>query len=445
MEGPLSVVTKPRVLNLASRKYTISLTEVKRGIDTVRSCGIRSSDGRAFTQRLPVPARAQVSYVPSAPCKWRSSCFRELGLDISELSATSTMKPTEEEEEEKNTMSLLAVSHGSFAENITCSPSEDMSEVADEEAQSILYSVVTKILELMAREIYLSYKFVSYDLTATVLPGALISIVSHIKLNCVLGSNIKSAPLWRSLFCSTTWTWLFIYVFTPANQTQSARNGGEDSTNKPSRPIPLKLVTINRAFWRLGFVCTTFVLYGMYLGSGLLSTAWVACALILNFIDASLNSLHWLIEPIVMMVGIVVINMVNISIVAPSFINYPTLIFMAAIAKALGLFGSSIQDHRDVEGDRLSGGRVTLPILLGNMPSRLVTNILLLCCWATLHASLAYLNRPFNAATSFVILVWCLLLCFRTWTLQSPSEDHKTYSLFVYLYSFVNIAYYWAV
>ncbi|KAH7435378.1 hypothetical protein KP509_06G062300 [Ceratopteris richardii] len=136
--------------------------------------------------------------------------------------------------------------------------------------------------------------------------------------------------------------------------------------------------------------------------------------------------------------------MVNISIVAPSFINYPTLIFMAATAIAVGL-GSSTHDHRDVEGDRVSGGRVTLPIMLGNMPARVVTNFLLLCCWATLHASLLYLNRPFNAATSFVILVWCLLLCFRTWTLQSPSEDHKTYSLFVYLYSFVNIAYYWAV
>ncbi|KAH7435375.1 hypothetical protein KP509_06G062300 [Ceratopteris richardii] len=356
------------------------------------------------------------------------------------------MKPTEEEEEEEetNTMSLLAVSHGSFAENNTCSPSEDMSEVADEEEQSILYSMVTKILKLIAREIYLSYKFVSYDLTATVLPGALISIVSHIKLNYMLGSNIKSAPLWRNLLCSITWTWLFIYAFTLANQTQSAQNGGEDSTNKPSRPIPLKLVTINGGLWRLGLVCTNFVLYGMYLGSGLLSATWVACALILNFVDASLNSLHWLIKPIVMMVGTVVINMVNISIVAPSFINYPTLIFMAATAIAVGL-GSSTHDHRDVEGDRVSGGRVTLPIMLGNMPARVVTNFLLLCCWATLHASLLYLNRPFNAATSFVILVWCLLLCFRTWTLQSPSEDHKTYSLFVYLYSFVNIAYYWAV
>ncbi|KAH6555354.1 hypothetical protein KP509_1Z262900 [Ceratopteris richardii] len=288
MDGTICAITKHRYSDLISGKCTIPSRERERGIATVRTCGIRSSNGSAFTQWLPVKKRPAVFYLrhqghPPTPCKWRSLCFHE--PDIPQLSARSRIKLTVNDEEANTNENTCSASATNVLQN--------MSKGDDEGARSTLYSVVANMFKLIVKEIYLSYKFFSYDLASTVLPGALMNIVSHMKLRYMFGSNTMSAPLWVSLVCSISWMWLFVYAVTLANQTQSARNGSEDITNKPSRPIPSGMVTINAAFWRLGLVCTAFILYSKCLSIGLLSVTWVGGVLVLNFMEASRSSLHW--------------------------------------------------------------------------------------------------------------------------------------------------------
>ncbi|KAH7431636.1 hypothetical protein KP509_08G057900 [Ceratopteris richardii] len=292
------------------------------------------------------------------------------------------------------------------------------------------------------RELYISFRFVRYDLLVTVLPGAMLTLATHIKGATIFGTAANLTPIWRSLPSSIFWMWLFVYVTTLANQITGAE---EDAVNKPSRPIPSKLVTISSAQKRFVWVCGLFVLVGSCLGNGVLSLAWVADVLVVELWGPSSTYLHWLTKPLFMVIGILIMGLGNPNIVGPITKHHPTVLYIGAIAIATGLFGFNIQDIRDVEGDRSRGGRRTLPLLVGEVAARHLCNMLLLCCWGILHLALKALHRPQNFATSMVILVWCIFLCIRTLLFRSPAQDHKTYMFFVYLYSFVLFSYLWAV
>ncbi|MCO5550602.1 hypothetical protein L7F22_004090 [Adiantum nelumboides] len=301
--------------------------------------------------------------------------------------------------------------------------------------------VMREVVEFAKREVYVSYRFVSYDLTVTVLPGTLLTLVTHIK-GATIAVDVARTPLWRSLPSSFVWMWLFVYVITLANQTHGS---AEDARNKPTRPIPSGVVTVAGGYRRLVWTCLLFMLLGAHLRIRLLSALWVVNVLTLECWGPSCTRLHWLVKPIAMMIGIFIICVGNPSLVAPIAHHRPTLVYMSSISLAMGLFGSSIQDIRDVDGDRLKGDRLSLPILLGDMPARHLCSFLLLCSWGTLHIALMALSGPFNLATSMAILLWCLFLCYRTLAMRSPAQDHQTYLAFVYLYSFLLLSYSWVV
>ncbi|KAH7435177.1 hypothetical protein KP509_06G053600 [Ceratopteris richardii] len=302
--------------------------------------------------------------------------------------------------------------------------------------------VLEDTTQFILRELYVSFRFVRYDLTVTVLPGALLTLATHMKGTSVFGTTTSLTPIWRSLPSSIIWMWLFVYVSNLANQIHGAE---EDAINKPSRPIPSKLVTISSAHKRFVWISAIFVLAGAWLGNGILSLAWVVDVLINDFWGPSITYLHWLVKPIFMTTGIFIMALGNPNIVAPVLDHAPTVLYMAVISVAVGLFGFNLQDIRDVEGDRAKGDRLTLPLMIGEVPARHLCNILLLCCWGILHSALKALDRPYNFATSMAILLWCIFLCIRTLVFRSPAQDHKTYIFFVYLYSFVLISYLWVV
>ncbi|KAH7435173.1 hypothetical protein KP509_06G053200 [Ceratopteris richardii] len=95
--------------------------------------------------------------------------------------------------------------------------------------------VVEDTARFILRELYVSFRFVRYDLTVTVLPGALLTLATHMKSTSVFGATASLTPMWRSLPSSIIWMWLFVYVSNLANQIHGAE---EDAINKPSRPIP---------------------------------------------------------------------------------------------------------------------------------------------------------------------------------------------------------------
>ncbi|MCO5561552.1 hypothetical protein L7F22_015172 [Adiantum nelumboides] len=304
------------------------------------------------------------------------------------------------------------------------------------------------------REIYLSYQFVKYDITATVLQAMLVMLATHVK-GATSASSTMTAPLWQSMPGTFLWAWLFAYVVTLANQAHGAE---EDAVNKPTRPIPSGDVTVKGAYYRLVWVCCLFVLFGacqqQAAMAGLLSVVWVASSLTLNLWRPALAHLHWLMKPIVMMIGTFVLTMVPASMANPAAMHHrPTLFYMAAVSLASGALALCIQDLRDVEGDKRwsatsddeSLRRLTLPILLGDMPARYLCSFLMLMAWVILHGALMVLAHRYNLATSICFLALSILLCFRTLFMRSPSQDHHTYLLLVYLVGFCQFAYLWVV
>ncbi|KAH6557382.1 hypothetical protein KP509_1Z117900 [Ceratopteris richardii] len=138
--------------------------------------------------------------------------------------------------------------------------------------------VVEDTARFILREFYVSFRFVRYDLTVTVLPGALLTLATHMKSSSVFGDTGSLTPIWRSLPSSIIWMWLFVYVSNLANQIHGAE---EDAINKPSRPTPSTLVTISSAHKRFVWISALFVLVGSCLGNGILSLAWVADVLVM--------------------------------------------------------------------------------------------------------------------------------------------------------------------
>ena len=106
--------------------------------------------------------------------------------------------------------------------------------------------------------------------------------------------------------------------------------------------------------------------------------------------------------------------------------------WILVISIAVGL-SISIQDFRDVEGDR-SRGRRTLPLCVGELASRrgLSTLCVLLPVVTSLLLRGAAGLAPMAILSSLLITGLSLCVAARVLRLRRPQEDHKTYMLWTY-------------
>jgi len=270
-------------------------------------------------------------------------------------------------------------------------------------------------------ELYLSWRFVFRDLPASWYPSMLFTAAAwrHVE-----GSALDLAV---SLLKSAVLFWVYIYVFCVSNQ---ARGVTEDRLNKPHRPLVIGLISVPGAYRRFWVGMAVYTVLGWLFGVLEWVVLWQSVVLLHNFAG---GAKRWYSKNLAMVVGGIVMLAAAWQIVAPigavgwRWILVVILTFTAAI---------SLQDLRDIPGDRATGRR-TLPLVLGVWPTRI-----LVCTVMAVLPVLAHVLLFVPASPSPAALVACdLTLAGMSWltavrciVLRSPQADHRTYMTYTYTF-----------
>ncbi len=271
-------------------------------------------------------------------------------------------------------------------------------------------------------EIILLWRFNRYDLSSTLIPAILF----------LLAAWHSEQPDWHDLPYKLAWGilyfWLYCSSFCISNQLAGE---SEDKVNKPDRPLPSGMVSRNGAWIRWLVVMVLFTTVGWYLKVLEWTLLWQISLILHNF---GHWSNHYVTKNIVMTLGTIAQLAAAWQIVRPitpiawQWILLPALTFLTHI---------SVQDLRDIAGDRVLGRR-TFPIVFGEMPSRRFLAIAFVLLPLIIPGGLFL---PFGL-TSGTIIFGCILtgLCWiiawRLIFLCNPKADHISYMLFTYWYCF---------
>lgn len=290
--------------------------------------------------------------------------------------------------------------------------------------KSRLFVSMTGLIKAVAQassaELYLSYRFVWRDLSATVIPNLILAIAA-IKAS----GNFSAAAILSALGRTLIYFWFYIYAFCLANQLAGV---DEDRSNKPDRPIPAGLVSYDGAQLRFAIVMVIFPSLGWCFGILKWTVLWQICILLHNFYGFSK---HWFSKNMIIMpLGLVALMAPAWELVMPLNAVVCRWIIVLSVMLALTIH---LQDLRDVKGDRLIH-RKTLPLDWGEGNARIAIFVMLFLRVAVVHF---LLMAP--AGWSFAVVACDLALAsidiitaIRIVTSSSTRADHKTYMLYTY-------------
>ncbi|KAL0483745.1 digeranylgeranylglyceryl phosphate synthase [Acrasis kona] len=210
-------------------------------------------------------------------------------------------------------------------------------------------------MEILSYEAKICWGFIRIDFPIATIPPLLFSITA-LKL-CIRDFGFDPMQTLVNSVYSLIYFVLFLYTFTLSNQVIGV---DEDKINKPQRPIPSGMITVEDAKKRLYFYNAVYFLISFYKGVVPQTLMWQAATFFGHFggghkngiIKNFLNSVAGIIPQLAgawkIMYGEV-----------PDHINQ-WIIYVAWIM----FFLMPIQELRDIPGDKLNG-RKTLPIMLG--------------------------------------------------------------------------------
>jgi 4-hydroxybenzoate polyprenyltransferase len=273
------------------------------------------------------------------------------------------------------------------------------------------------------REFSLSLKFIAGDLSSTVVPASLfIAAAWH-------SQDLPMGVLARSFTYGVLYFWLYAYVFCLSNQLTGIE---EDRINKPHRPLVVGAVSIRGAQWRWIAVMGAFTIVGWLLGVLPWAVLWQIVLILHNFGGWARR---WYGKNLAMSLGIVAQLAAAWQLVGPlTPMAWRWIVFIAAAVFVL----ISIQDLRDLEGDRREGRR-TFPVVFGEQRTRwfLAASFALLPIgvhsWLLLPLGLT----PAVLACDLLHAILSLVIAARVLVCRSPQADHQTYLLFTYWYCLV--------
>lgn len=278
-------------------------------------------------------------------------------------------------------------------------------------------------LTIVRDEAILHWKFNRYDLSSTLIPGVLFTLAAwH-----------HDHPDWYALpgtlFWAVLYFWFYCTTFCISNQLAGIQ---EDMQNKPDRPLPAGLVSYRGAMVRWVVAMGLFTLLGWWLGVLEWTLLWQVTLVLHNF---GRLSYHYWTKNWVMTIGTIAQLAAAWQMVRPltpsawTWLLVPALTFLTHV---------SLQDLRDVAGDKLIGRR-TFPIVFGDQRSRIFLAVAFVLLPILTHGAL-FEPVGLSAGTilfDVLLTVLCLIIAGRVLFLRHPTADHTSYMLFTYWYCFL--------
>lgn len=273
-------------------------------------------------------------------------------------------------------------------------------------------------LVAVERELHLTWGFVRYDVSSTVVPAS---------LGMVAAARFGGSASPATLLLGALYFLLYVYTFAVSNQIIGIE---EDRRNKPDRPLAAGAVALRGAWARWLLAMVLFPVLGAALGVLHWALLWQLCFCLYNFGGFAR---HWATKSLVMGVGLVAQLAAAWSIVGP----VPDIAWQWISGLAVVAFvHCNIQDLRDVAGDRVLGRR-TLPIVYGMRRTCLAMAVLFgVGLPLVTHGWLfAPLRLDWAVVACMTVLDGLALWIGARLVLDMrPSALHRSYVLFTYWY-----------
>ena len=270
-------------------------------------------------------------------------------------------------------------------------------------------------------ELRLSYRFMWRDIPAAVLSGVAFTLVAA-RHHGSSASDCVSAVLWALIYF-----FHYIYSFNLSNQYAGAE---EDKINKPDRPIPSGLVTVEGARFRWYIVTVLYLLAGLAIGNVWSSLLWILGCLAHTHCGLSE---HWFTRNSVFLpIGTVVIGWAAWTIVTGSiWMDQESVLFLGMVSFYVGAL-ANLQDFRDVEGD-MEVGRKTMPIQFGMSTSKYLQSFLFIVQFVIFYGVMFSIRSSTSWQIVFMVVDLLVRLYFIVHLLlldHTPTDLHHTYHLF---------------
>jgi 4-hydroxybenzoate polyprenyltransferase len=277
-------------------------------------------------------------------------------------------------------------------------------------------------------EIRLNWKFIRRDIPATVVPSAIFSLAALLQ-NVTPTVESHLLPVGLSLGAialgkTSVFVWLCLTFFCISNQLVGLE---EDRKNKPDRPLVSGLLSANGAIVRLILAGVGVVFLGWLWGVAAWALSWLGLTILHNQLKLSQ---HWVGKSGLTALLILTELAAGWEIVTPltSFAwGWIGLVVFAWLV--VGHF----QDLRDIEGD-LATGRQTLPIAIGEIPTRWYLCLGSLLLPLVSHALMLWAKASFwhIAFWDMILAGMCIAIAWRVIQHRSSQADRQTYLLFTY-------------
>lgn len=275
-------------------------------------------------------------------------------------------------------------------------------------------------LRFILRELWVSWRFVGGDVSSAVVPPLL--FIGAASSHHGLGAGEVLGALGRGLL----YFWLFAYAFGLSNQLVGVE---EDRVNKPHRPLVRGEVSLRGTRWRWVACMTLLTLVGWAFGVWEWALMWQLIIVVHNEVG---GAKRWWAKNLLIALGVVTQLAAAWELVGP--LTEVTWRWIGVLASVVFLL-VSLQDLRDVEGDRASG-RKTFPLVFGEKRTRYVLGTLFGLLPLIIHE---VLMKPLGLTPAVVAsdvglaaVSWVIAARVMGW--RTREADHRTYLLFTYWY-----------
>ena len=276
------------------------------------------------------------------------------------------------------------------------------------------------IAELLAREVNISWRFIQYNVLSTIVPGTMFLVVA------LIANQVDMRQWLGYISLAILYFWFFVYTFDLSNQYVGR---AEDKINKPSRPIPSKLVTVEGTLIRWVIISAFYLLTASAFGVLFWACMWLFVQILHNYAKWSW---HWLGKNALMGVGVFVELAAAWQLVAP--LN-PTVLGWITTLSIVLFVVVAVQDLRDIPGDHAVGRR-TMPIALGEMNTRWFLSVALGLIPTTICAVyVQYIDLSILAYAHWVVMVLlCFSIAYRILLFKDKRSDAIAYRFLVIWY-----------